>query len=66
MATASSGVHGQLVSSISSTSGPAASRAARTDSTSTWWSLSIRKPCFRYARHASATWAGDSYRMRLA
>ena len=57
---ASTGVHGQLVSSISSTSGPTASRAARTDSTSVWWSLSMRKPWATYWRQAAATASGDS------
>src|SRR5713226_9154704 len=51
---ASKGVHGQLVSSISSTSGPTASRAARTEATSVWWSFSIRKPCATKCRQAPA------------
>ena len=57
---ASKGVHGQLVSSISSTSGPTASRAARTEATSVWWSLSMRKPCATKCRHAPATASGVS------
>jgi hypothetical protein len=57
---ASNGVQGQLVSSINSTSGPTASRAARTEATSVWWSLSMRKPCATKCRHAPATASGVS------
>ncbi len=39
MRMASSTLHGQLVSSISSTPSPTASRATATDSTSIWWSF---------------------------
>jgi hypothetical protein len=60
MAMAPAGSHGQLVSSISSMSGPTASRAARTDATSIWCSLSIRKPWATKCRHAAATSAGES------
>ena len=44
MSIACSTVHGQLVSSMMSTSGPATSRAAATEATSVWWSLTAVKP----------------------
>ena len=66
MRIASSTVHGQFVSSMRSTSAPAASRAAATDSTSIWCSFTAVKPSTRAAETACATWVGVSKRSRLA
>ena len=66
MRIASAGVHGQLTSSMSATSGPTASRAAATEATSVWWSFTPRNPCATAAAAARATSAGRSNRARLA
>jgi len=60
MAMASPGVHGQFTSSISSTVGPTASRAAFTEATSVWWSLSMPKPWDTKDLHAAATSEGEA------
>ena len=66
MRIASSTVHGQFVSSISSIPSPATSRAPATDSTSIWWSLIAVYPRVTAAETACRTWAGVAYRSRLA
>ncbi len=66
MRIASSTVHGQFVSSMSSIRSPATSRAAATDSTSTWWSLIAVYPRTSAAETACRTCVGVSYRRRLA
>ena len=66
MRIASAGVHGQLTSSMSATSGPTASRAAATEARSVWWSFTPRNPCATAAAAARATSAGRSNRARLA
>ena len=60
MSMASAGVQGQFTSSISSTFGPTASRAARTEATSVWWSLSMVKPWATKPLQAPATSLGES------
>ena len=60
MRMASSTDQGQFVSSISSTPGPATSRAAATDSTSVWCSLIAVWPSAMAADTACRTWVGVS------
>ena len=57
MRIASSTVHGQLVSSMMSTCGPATSRAAATEASSIWWSLAAVKPSFNAVVTAWRRWA---------